>query len=81
MIVDEMGIIWENAQDVPDYGSLYFIKCDCNNVNEYGGESEDDVQKLTLITNAAYGSTCLFSNGSIYRLGKSGWIKFGGTDE
>ena len=80
MIIDEMGIAWENAQDVPNYGSLYFVKCYYNGVKEYGGSNEEDATKLDLITNAALGSTCLFSNGEIYRLEKSGWTKFGGDE-
>ena len=64
----------------PDFGSLYGVKIragDIKAVNDYAGETESDASKLANITNAAPGSTCLFSNGSLYRLELSGWKKFG----
>ena len=74
-----MGMVFEEGS-VPDFGSLYAVKI-CNGefkaVNEYGGEREIDSAKLSRITNAAPGSTCLFSNGNIYRLEPSGWVLFG----
>lgn len=81
MIVDRMQIAWEKAEDVPDYGLLFLILFGKNNVNEYGGSDESDADKLDLITNAAPGSTCLFTNGSIYRKDLDGWHKFGGETE
>lgn len=77
MIIDKMGIIYSDDTQLFDYGSLYLKHKGCNNVNDYGGEVESDFNKLDNITNAAPGSTCLFSNGSLYRLELSGWKKFG----
>ena len=73
-----MGMTFSGT--VPDFGSIYAVKiqgaADTLGINEYGG-NEEDLSKLNLITNAAPGSTCLFSNGDLYRLEKSGWAKFG----
>ena len=77
MIVDIMGIVHADDKQLPNYGSLYLIFKGIDNVNEYGGENEMDVSKLDNITNASHGSTCLFSNGNLYRLELSGWKKFG----
>lgn len=77
MIKDRMGINRLNKNDVPDYGSLFLIKKTRDNINEYGGSYIDDVEKLDLIANAGYGSTCLFTNGDLYRKEFSGWNKMG----
>lgn len=77
-----MGMIF-NKDSVPNFGSLYAVKIgsgSIKDVNEYGGESEEDAKYLDNITNAAYGSTCLFGNGNIYRCEPSGWKKFGGEE-
>ena len=77
-----MGMIF-NKDSVPNFGSLYAVKIgsgSIKDVNEYGGENEEDAKYLDNITNAAYGSTCLFGNGSIYRCEPSGWKKFGGEE-
>lgn len=74
-----MGMFF-NKDSVPNFGSLYAVKIgsgSIKDVNEYGGEDESDAAYLDNITNAACGSTCLFSNGSIYRCEPSGWKKFG----
>lgn len=75
-----MGMTFDESS-VPDFGSIYAVDLRHNGVNEYGGSDTDDVSKLDLITNAAPGSTCLFSNGDIYRLELDGWTKFGEEDE
>lgn len=78
---DRMGIRrTDEISDNERYGSLYLIKRRANNVNDYGGSDEADVSKLAAITNAAPGSTCLFTNGDIYRLELTGWNEFGGGE-
>lgn len=77
MVKDRMGINRLNKNDVPDYGSLFLIKKTRDNINEYGGSYTDDVEKLNLITDAAFGSTCLFTSGDLYRKEFSGWNKMG----
>lgn len=80
--IDRMGIMRDDdvSTDNTRYGSLYLVSQRHNNVNDYGGNSED-VALLDNITNAAAGSTCLFANGDIYRLELDGWAKFGEDDE
>lgn len=79
--IDKMGIMrTDGISDGERYGSLYLIKQRANNVNDYGGSDVADVSKLTTITNAAPGSTCLFSSGDIYRLELDGWNEFGGGE-
>lgn len=77
VVVMGMGF---DSESVPDFGSIYATKHasgDVKGINEYGLESAD-VEKLDLITNAACGSTALCDDtGDIYRLTKSGWVKFG----
>lgn len=76
--IDKMGVDRISITNVPDYKTLYPIRIDSiTHINEYGGEDESDSAYLGYITNASPGSTCLFSNGSIYRLELSGWKKFG----
>lgn len=75
-----MGMTFAEGS-VPDFGSIYDVCLRHNNVNDYGAASVSDASKLSNITNAAPGSTCLFSNGDIYRLEKSGWAKFGEAAE
>lgn len=75
-----MGMIFDEGS-VPDFGSIYLVRMRQNNVNDYGAEDVSDAANLSNITNAAPGSTCLFSNGEIYRLEKSGWAKFGDATE
>ena len=77
MIKDRMEIYRSNKNDVPDYGSLFLIKKTRDNINEYGGSNIEDVEKLALITDAGYGSTCLFTNGDLYRKDFLGWNKMG----
>ena len=77
MIKDRMEIYRSNENAVPDYGSLFLIKKTNDNVNEYGGTDTEDVVKVELISNAAFGSTCLFTNGDLYRKEFSGWNKMG----
>lgn len=72
-----MGMIFDE-NDVPDFGSIYRVCERQNNVHDYGLDSAD-VSKLDLITNAAPGSTALCDDtADIYRLTKTGWVKFGG---
>lgn len=71
-----MGMTFDEGS-VPDFGGIYLVKMRHNNVNDYGAEDVSDAANLSNITNAAPGSTCLFSNGDLYRLEKSGWAKFG----
>lgn len=78
MIKDRMGIYRKSKTDVPDYGSLFLIKESKNAVNEYGGSDSADVEKLALITNAACGSTCLLTDGTLYRKEIDGWNEIGG---
>lgn len=70
-----------NEGSVPDFGSIYATKItrgDFKGINEYGLNSAD-ISKLNSITNAALGSTALCDDtGDIYRLTKTGWVKFGG---
>lgn len=73
------------ADSVPDFGSIYVVKlnggANFKGRNDYG-LFEADVSKLDLITNAAPGSTALCDDtGNLYRLTKSGWVKFGGDSE
>ena len=77
MIIDRMKISRTTRTDIPDYGSLFLIKETKNGINEYGGTDIEDASKLTLITNAALGSTCLFTNGSLYRKELNGWNQMG----
>lgn len=81
MYVDRMGVTHEDGENVPDYGSLYIISRDLRNVCEFGGSDTSDAEKLSMLTSAAAGSTCLFSNGDIYRLELDGWAKFGEEEE
>lgn len=75
-----MGMIFDEGS-VPDFGSIYAVKLGFNGVNDYG-LNEEDVSKLNSINNAAPGSTALCDDtGNLYRLTKSGWVKFGGSDE
>lgn len=81
MYTDRMRINHDDDATLPNYGSLYLVRYDeKSRVNDYGG-AVADVEKLDLITNAAPGSTCLFSNGDIYRLELDGWAKFGEDTE
>ena len=75
-----MGMTFDEGS-VPDFGSIYAVKLGFNGVNDYG-LNEEDVSKLNSINNAAPGSTALCDDtGNLYRLTKSGWVKFGGSDE
>lgn len=79
-----MNMIFDEG-DVPDFGSIYPVKlnggANFKGINDYG-LFEADVSKLDLITNASPGSTALCDDtGNLYRLTKSGWVKFGGDSE
>ena len=75
---DRMDIFRDdNITDEVRYGSLFPVRLRTKYINDYAGENESDADKLDNITNAAPGSTCLFLNGSLYRLELSGWKKFG----
>ena len=79
MVTDRMGITRQSKNDVPDYGSLFLIKKRADKINEYGGSNIADAEKLDFITDAGYGSTCLFTNGDLYRKEITGWNKMGGA--
>ena len=79
MVTDRMGINRQSKNDVPDYGSLFLIKKREDKINEYGGSNIVDAEKLDFITDAGYGSTCLFTNGDLYRKEIAGWNKMGGA--
>lgn len=73
-----MGMIFDEGS-VPDFGSIYRVCERQSNVHDYGLNSSD-VSKLSLISNAAPGSTALCDDtADIYRLTKTGWVKFGET--
>lgn len=61
-----------NAGSVPDFGGIYLVSRGENGVNEYGCKNLSDAAKLSNITNAAPGSRCVFSNGTVYRLEADG---------
>lgn len=64
----------------PNFGSIYAVKLVSSGVNEYG-LNEVDVPKLDSIINALPGSTALCDDtGNLYRLTKSGWVRFGGEN-
>lgn len=78
MRIDRMGIQrpdTDTRTDAELYGSLFLVAQRKSNVNDYGG-SEADAAKLANITNAAPGSTCLYSSGRIDRLELDGWAEF-----
>lgn len=78
MSIDRMGIQrpdTDTRTDAELYGSLFLVAQRKSNVNDYGG-SESDAAKLANITNAAPGSTCLYSSGRIDRLELDGWAEF-----
>lgn len=77
--VEIMGMIFP-AGSVPNFGSIYRAHEMHDNTHEYGLNAAD-AAKLSLITNAAPGATALCDDtGDIYRLTKSGWVKFGGDE-
>lgn len=74
------GMTFESAEDCPDFGSINCTKRRDNNVNDYILRSTD-LSKLSLITNAADGSTGLcIDTGDIYVLSLGEWVKFGGDE-
>ena len=77
MIRDRMGNIFASEKQIPDYGTLFLIKEREDGINDYGGSDVEDAKKLKYITNAAIGSTCLFTDGSLYRKDYLGWFKMG----
>lgn len=70
----------DNISDETRYGSLFLVIDRKSHINDYGGTDIEDVELLDSITNCFPGSTCLFSNGDIYRLELTGWVKFGGDE-
>lgn len=82
MFTDRMKINHEDGDTAPDYGSLYLRHSTPEQVNDYGGALVSDVSKLTLITNCAAGSTCIFNDGSLYIKNFDGaWSQFAGTSD
>lgn len=78
-----MNMIFDEGS-VPDFGSIYPVNlqggANFKGRNDYG-LNEEDVSKLDLITNASPGSTALCDDtGNLYRLTKSGWVLFGGSN-
>lgn len=82
MFTDRMKINHEDGDTAPDYGSLYLRHSTPEQVNDYGGALVSDVSKLTIITNCAAGSTCIFNDGSLYIKNFDGtWSQFAGTSD
>lgn len=72
-----MGMIF-SPDTVPDFGSIRLTKKRYNNVNDYIFKVED-LSKLSLITNAAEGSTALATDtGDLYILHMGIWSILGG---
>ena len=75
-----MGMIF-SSDNVPDFGSIRLTKKRYNNVNDYIFKVED-LSKLSLITNAAEGSTALCTDtGDLYILHVGLWSILGGESE
>ena len=75
-----MGMIF-SSDTVPDFGSIRLTKKRYNNVNDYIFKVED-LSKLSLITNAAEGSTALATDtGDLYILHMGLWSILGGESE
>lgn len=75
-----MGMIF-SSDNVPDFGSIRLTKKRYNNVNDYIFKVED-LSKLSLITNAAEGSTALATDtGDLYILHMGIWSILGGESE
>ena len=75
-----MGMIF-SSDTVPDFGSIRLTKKRYNNVNDYILKSAD-LSKLSLITNAAEGSTALATDtGDLYILHMEMWSILGGESE
>lgn len=69
-----MGMTFEAGSE-PDFGSIYRVREGASGVHEYG-LNETDASKLSLITNAAPGSSAFCDDTmEVYRLTKTGWIK------
>lgn len=66
MIRDRMGNVFASEKQIPDYGSLFLIKERSDGINDYGGSDAADATKLKYLVKAAIGSTCLFTDGSLY---------------
>ena len=70
-----------NSDNVPDFGSIRMTKQRDNHVNDYIFLSTD-LSKLSLITNAAEGSTALATDtGDLYILHMGLWSSLGGESE
>ena len=75
-----MGMLF-SSDTVPDFGSIRLTKKRYNNVNDYIFKVED-LSKLSLITNAAEGSTALATDtGDLYILHMGIWSILGGESE
>ena len=75
-----MGMLF-SSDNVPDFGSIRLTKKRYNNVNDYILKSAD-LSKLSLITNAAEGSTALATDtGDLYILHMGIWSILGGESE
>ena len=73
-----MGMVFDQGS-IPNFGSIYAVNLRHTSVNDYGLNAAD-VSKLSQITNAAPGSTAICDDtGELYRLTKTGWVKFGGN--
>lgn len=78
-IVIKLGMKFDE-NSVPNFGSIRMTHQRGNNVNDYIFKVED-LSKLSLITNAAEGSTALASDtADIYILHVGEWVKLGGED-
>ena len=80
MFIRIMGMEF-NSDNVPDFGSIRMTKQRDNHVNDYIFLSTD-LSKLSLITNAAEGSTALATDtGDLYILHMGIWSILGGESE
>ena len=76
-----MGMVFTADSVPPDFGSIRLTKKRYNNVNDYIFLSID-LSRLSLITNAAEGSTALATDtGDLYILHMGLWSILGGESE
>ena len=76
-----MGMVFTADSVPPEFGSIRLTKMRHNNVNDYIFKSAD-LSKLSLITNAAEGSTALATDtGDLYILHMGIWSILGGESE
>ena len=74
-----MGMTFENAADVPDFGSICLV--DSRNGYKSYRLLDSDVSKLNLITNAANGSDALTDAGRMFIKLSGIWTEVTDDDE